>query len=56
MASASNRMAVFPSSFRVPPRRRVRFEYPKTHGVRFTHEGKIYQCYIEEEKPPTPKS
>lgn len=28
------------------------FEYPKTHGVRFTHEGKIYQCYIEEEKPP----
>ena len=32
------------------------FEYPRTHGVRFTHQGKIYRCFIEEEKPPPSKS
>lgn len=32
------------------------FRYPRTHGVRFTHGGKVYQCYIEEEKPPPPKT
>lgn len=32
------------------------FEYLTTPGVRFTHQGKIYRCFVEEEKPPPPKT